>query len=146
MRITRPPAPEQAPATPRRSPMTATPAPVTRLPDAPIDRRAVPGVRVGVLGGRAGTGPGEPPPLPAGVKAVWGLEKAHREATGTRERVCLNGLWLWQPGKWLADAVPAEQWGYFKVPGFWPGNTSYIQEDCQTLHAHPGWKGADLRA
>src|SRR5262249_18741323 len=34
---------------------------------------------------------------------------------------------------------------YFKVPGFWPGTNNYIQEDCQTLHAHPGWKPADRR-
>jgi beta-galactosidase len=31
------------------------------------------------------------------------------------------------------------------VPGFWPGNANYLQEDCQTLHAHPRWKGADPR-
>src|SRR5438046_9643958 len=82
--------------------------------------------------------------LPDGVKAVWDLGKAHREATATRERVCLNGLWRWQPGKGLPDAVPAGGWGYFKVPGFWPGKTSYVQEDCQTVHPHPDWKGADL--
>ncbi len=41
--------------------------------------------------------------------------------------------------------MPAAGWGYFKVPGFWPGRASYIQEDCQTLHAHPNWKDADLR-
>src|SRR5262249_970761 len=41
--------------------------------------------------------------------------------------------------------VPADGWGYFKVPGFWPGRSSYIQEDCQTLHAHPSWKGFDPR-
>ncbi|HJZ57370.1 MAG TPA: glycoside hydrolase family 2 TIM barrel-domain containing protein, partial [Gemmataceae bacterium] len=43
------------------------------------------------------------------------------------------------------EAVPAGGWGFFKVPGFWPGTNSYIQEDSQTLHAHPGWKGADVR-
>ena len=36
--------------------------------------------------------------LPAGVKAVWDLDKAFREKSPTRERVCLNGLWRWQPG------------------------------------------------
>src|SRR5262249_9872977 len=36
-------------------------------------------------------------------------------------------------------------WGYFKVPGFWPGDSNYIQEDCQTLHAHPSWKEVDIR-
>ncbi len=59
--------------------------------------------------------------LPSGVKAVWDLETAQREKTPTRERVCLNGLWRWQPAKDAADAVPEDRWGYFKVPGFWPG-------------------------
>ena len=54
------------------------------------------------------------------VTPVWDLERAYRETTGTRERVCLNGLWRWQPGKGPADAVPTERWGYFKVPGCWP--------------------------
>jgi hypothetical protein len=40
--------------------------------------------------------------------------------------------------------VPAGAWGFFKVPGFWPGHTSYIQEDCQTLFTHPSWKNANL--
>src|SRR5262249_51761114 len=85
-------------------------------------------------------------PLPDGVKAVWDLEKASREKTPTRERICLNGLWRWQPGAPSAKStdgaseVPTDKWGFFKVPGFWPGNTNYIQEDCQTLFAHPDWK------
>src|SRR5262249_49432672 len=85
-------------------------------------------------------------PLPAGVQAVWGPDKAFRQTTATRERVCLNGLWRWQPAQAAADRVPAGRGGYFKVPGFWPGNTNYIQEDCQTLHAHPSWQGTDLRS
>ena len=87
---------------------------------------------------------GENAVLPLGVKAVWDLDKAHRERTFSRERVCLNGLWRWQPAK-PGDAVPNDNWGYFKVPGFWPGAASYIQEDSQTLHVHPSWKNADLR-
>ena len=34
-------------------------------------------------------------PLPEGVKAVWDMEKAYRETTPTRERICINGLWRW---------------------------------------------------
>src|SRR5262245_52009870 len=79
-------------------------------------------------------------PLPAGVKAVWDMEKASREKTPTRERVYLNGLWRWQPGATSQTTVTAGQWGFFKVPGFWPGNNNYIQEDCQTLYPHPDWK------
>ena len=81
--------------------------------------------------------------LPAGVRAVWDLEKAHREATPTRERICINGLWRWQPAG-EADGVPDGRWGYFKVPGCWPGADDYMQHDCQTVYPHPDWKGAGL--
>jgi hypothetical protein len=84
-------------------------------------------------------------PLPQGVTAIWDLSKASHEKTTTRERICLNGLWRWQPAK-SSDTTPARgQWGYFKVPGFWPGNTNYIQEDCQTLFSHPAWQNNNLR-
>ena len=79
--------------------------------------------------------------LPAGVKAVWDLDKAFRETTGSRERICINGLWRWQPAGKKAEQVPADGWGYFKVPGCWPGITDYMQDDCQTVYPHPSWKG-----
>ena len=78
--------------------------------------------------------------LPAGVKAVWDLDKAFRERTPSRERICINGLWKWQPADNKAEKCPASNWGYFKVPGCWPGITDYMQEDTQTLYPHPGWK------
>lgn len=61
--------------------------------------------------------------LPAGVKAVWDIRKAFREATPTRERVCINGLWRFKPAAGYTESVPADGagWGYFKVPGPWPG-------------------------
>ena len=40
--------------------------------------------------------------------------------------------------------MPADQWGYFKVPGCWPGITDYMQKDCQTVFAHPAWKDEKL--
>ena len=50
----------------------------------------------------------EPARLPKGVKAVWDLDKANRDKTATRERVCLNGLWRWQPVSGAAAApLPA---------------------------------------
>ena len=85
-------------------------------------------------------------PLPKGVSAVWDVEKAYKESTPTRERICINGLWLWQPAEENANVVPAEKWGYFKVPGSWPGITDYMQKDCQTVHAHPSWKDRNLRS
>jgi len=78
--------------------------------------------------------------LPAGAKAVWDFSNAYREATPTREKVCLNGLWRWQPARASDSQAPTGNWGYFKVPGSWPGITDYMQKDFQTIHAHPGWK------
>jgi len=83
-------------------------------------------------------------PLPRGVRAVWTIERAFRGRTATREEVCLNGLWRWQPADGAAEAVPADGWGYFKVPGCWPGITDYMQKDCQTVFAHPAWGGRRL--
>jgi beta-galactosidase/beta-glucuronidase len=82
--------------------------------------------------------------LPGGVKAVWDLDKAAREATLTSERVCINGLWRWQPAEAGPEQVPAQGWGYFKVPGCWPGITDYMQKDSQTVFAHPTWKSTRL--
>ncbi len=91
---------------------------------------------------------GEAPPgavaLPAGVSAVWDLGQAVHETTPTRERVCLNGLWEWQPAEPEAATAPKEGWGWFKVPGAWPGKTDYMQKDCQTVFAHPAWRERNL--
>lgn len=81
--------------------------------------------------------------LPNGVQAVWDMSKAFHETTTTRERICLNGLWQWQPTEGKSDEVPAASWGWFKVPGCWPGITDYMQKDCQTVFAHPKWAGQD---
>ncbi|HOX01398.1 MAG TPA: glycoside hydrolase family 2 TIM barrel-domain containing protein [Candidatus Paceibacterota bacterium] len=82
--------------------------------------------------------------LPEGVRAVWDLDRAWRETTPTRERMCINGLWQWQPAEPASDSIPSTNWGYFKVPGPWPGITDYMQKDSQTVHAHPSWKGRRL--
>src|SRR5271166_1356700 len=84
-------------------------------------------------------------PLPRGVRAVWDMSKAQREATPTRERVCINGLWKWQPAETASAQVPTGNWGYFKVPGCWPGITDYLQKDCQTVYPHPSWKASGMR-
>src|SRR4051812_31405210 len=79
-------------------------------------------------------------PLPEGVKAVWETGKAYRETTSTREQICLNGLWRWQPAEARAEKAPGGNWGFFKVPGCWPGITDYMQKDSQTVYTHPGWR------
>ena len=78
--------------------------------------------------------------LPRGVEAVWDVDQAYHALTETRERICINGLWRWQPASADSDAVPEAEWGYFKVPGCWPGITDYMQKDCQTVFAHPQWR------
>src|SRR5438067_10162401 len=83
-------------------------------------------------------------PLPAGVRAVWDLKSAWRETTATRERVCVNGLWRWRPAASNEETVPGSGWGYFKVPGSWPGISDYMQKDSQILYAHPAWKDQKL--
>jgi len=80
--------------------------------------------------------------LPDGVKVVWDLDKAYREKTPTRERVCINGLWRWQPAKEPADTVPGDGWGYFKVPGEWPKDAT--QGGSQVLYPHAAWKNEKL--
>ena len=87
--------------------------------------------------------PSDDAPLPDGVRAVWDLKLASRETTPTRERISINGLWRWQPAD-KSDNLPTGRWGYFKVPGCWPGITDYMQHDCQTVYAHPSWKTTKL--
>jgi beta-galactosidase/beta-glucuronidase len=77
--------------------------------------------------------------LPKGVKAVWDINKAFREATATRERICINGLWLWQPAELTSDNLPKSEWGYFKVPGSWHNSIGSGDEN-QNLYSHPAWR------
>jgi len=79
------------------------------------------------------------------LDVLWDMSRAYREKTSTCERICINGLWRWQPASNIADKVPADEWGHFKVPGSWPGITSYMQKDFQTVHSHPKWKNVSLR-
>ncbi len=99
-----------------------------------------------VFGALQGVAAGEDAPieLPEGVQSVWGLEEAYRESTKTHQRICINGLWRWQPAREGSDTVPPARWGRFKVPACWPGITDYMQKDCQTVYAHPSWKAEDL--
>ncbi len=101
-------------------------------------------------------------PLPSGVQAVWDLDKAVHETTPTRERICLNGLWQWQPAQAPSDQVPAGNWGWFKVPGPWPDIIDLMEKppvrvpprdvpldrvlakDCQTMFGHSSWKTQNL--
>src|SRR6266536_3629026 len=76
--------------------------------------------------------------LPSGVKAEWDLATAFREATPTRERVCINGLWRWQPANGEADAAPDGGWGYLRVPESWPSGAQG-SGDGTLCFRHPAW-------
>src|SRR5215470_17505239 len=77
--------------------------------------------------------------LPSDAQVTWDLTSAYRETKPSRERICVNGLWRWQPADTQLSQPPSTNWGYFKVPGCWPGITDYMQKDSQTLYAHPSW-------
>ncbi|MGC9316522.1 MAG: hypothetical protein ACP5KN_00630, partial [Armatimonadota bacterium] len=84
--------------------------------------------------------------LPGRVEAVWDMSRAYRETTATRERICINGLWRWQPIAEKTDQVPPGGWGFLKVPGPWPGTSFWMHRDSQTHHPHPSWQDQDLGA
>ena len=117
------------------------PRPRRKIPRGPRATWLVAVVLAGASSAPAASGDA---PLPKGARAVWDLGEAHRLSTKTRERLCINGLWRWQPARDLAAAVPGGNWGYFKVPGCWPGISNYLQKDCQSVHAHASWKGRSL--
>lgn len=77
-------------------------------------------------------------------RVVWEAAKAYHETTPTRESLSINGLWRWQPASAGAARVPDRGWGFFKVPGSWPGLTDYMQKESQVVHAHASWKERDL--
>jgi len=48
---------------------------------------------------------------------------------------------MWQPEGIESNIPPTANWGYFKVPGNWPGFSDYMQQENQRLFNHPNWKG-----
>jgi beta-galactosidase len=74
---------------------------------------------------------------------VWDLATAHREATPTRERVCINGIWRWQPGSTTAVTIPSDGWGHFRVPDSWPGGKQRFAGP-QLYYPNPRWKELDV--
>ena len=76
--------------------------------------------------------------LPDGVKAVWDVGKAFREATPTRERISINGLWRWRPAADEQTPPPAG-WGYLRVPSLWPVNAPRASRP-QIFYPDPAWK------
>ena len=72
------------------------------------------------------------------MRAVWDVEKSHREATPTRERISINGLWHWQPAADATESVPAGGWGHVRVPQPWPGGDKRFTEP-SVCFPDPAW-------
>jgi beta-galactosidase len=89
--------------------------------------------------GTAAAAEGADAVLPTGVKAVWDMAKAYQESTPTRGEVCINGLWRFKPADSYTEGVPAAGtgWGFFKVPGPWPGHGG----QGQTIYSVENWGG-----
>lgn len=82
--------------------------------------------------------------LPRTVKAVWDIEKAYREKTATRERVCLNGLCRGSRLKMSRMVYPTTSVAISRYPGAGQGSPITCSKDSQTVYAHPNWKGESL--
>jgi len=73
---------------------------------------------------------------------VWDMTKASREATPTRERICVNGLWRWQPAASSTEAVPSNGWGHLRVPESWPGGNQRWSGP-QLYYPNTAWENQD---
>lgn len=56
--------------------------------------------------------------MQVGMRAGWGEEPVE-ELSGTRGRVCLNGVWYIMPAEGEAREAPRGEWGEIYVPGSW---------------------------
>ncbi len=70
--------------------------------------------------------------------ALWSLDDAARKTNPLRESVSLNGLWRFHPSDAAAPPARGSGWGWFKVPGIWPGRYGWLAaESSQKIHLSP---------
>ena len=82
-------------------------------------------------------------PLPAGADDLAATTNVWRQSSQTRETICLNGLWRFNPEFSEAPKTPPGSnrgWGWFKVPGVWPQSSNGDQKFLMP----PGFDDADL--
>ena len=68
-------------------------------------------------------------PFSADNAKLWLLDDAWKRSNSFREEISLNGLWQFFPVKTEQESgrIPSvgSGWGYFKVPGIWPGKYGF---------------------
>ena len=72
---------------------------------------------------------------------VCALFAQPREATSTRERIALGGMWRWQTASGAKTAPPTAGWGEFQVPAPWPRE---VQRDAwyqREIDVPASWSG-----
>ena len=73
------------------------------------------------------------------------FETAHRESTPTRERVCINGLWRWQPARdAIATRCPAPAGATSRSPAAGRASPTTCRRTARRSIAHPSWKDEKL--
>ena len=83
--------------------------------------------------------------MPPGVKAVWDPAKAFRETTPTRERLCINGLWRWQPAADNALQVPDRRLGLLQSARLLARHPGLHAERLPDALPRPSWKNTNSR-
>ncbi len=79
--------------------------------------------------------------LPPEADSPWDVSKAWRQYSSTREKICINGLWLFIPAFGSqTPPVKGSGWGWFKVPGIWPVSDWSIGDPAQDIILSSGMK------
>jgi len=81
-------------------------------------------------------------PVPEGITGdPDALEDGWQQSTETRTKISLNGLWRFRPAAEgdAPEAVPppGDSWGWFRVPGNWPGGIWEFDSGAQKIWIDP---------
>ena len=82
--------------------------------------------------------------FPHGVKAVWDFAKAEHPTMPTRERICINGLWRWQPAEQRPPKCRPRTGAISKFPAAGPASPTICRKTARRCSATPSWKNDSL--
>ena len=81
-----------------------------------------------------------------GNTSDWDLDHAWKQETTTQEKICLNGLWKFQPELQFGKQPAENEWAYLRVPGEWLGSWAdfcfkfYGAENCSWIKDMNNWR------